>query len=118
MQFSYKKVKHLTVIKHLVSSPPDDKNKSYYTALAKQSHTYNEVLFISANIISFVVQTEQKADNKPPPIEHTSPNPSTPEKLSSILNNRTINNRIKDITHLLEPYKQIALTLSSPLSHI
>ena len=30
-------VKPLTVIKHLVSSPLDDKDKSYYTALSKQS---------------------------------------------------------------------------------
>ena len=45
-------VKPLTVIKHIVSSPLDDKDKSYYTALAKQSHSYNELLFISAKICS------------------------------------------------------------------
>ena len=53
-------VKPLTVIKHLVSSPFDDKDKSYYTALAKQSHSYNELLFISAKINSYMVQKEQK----------------------------------------------------------
>ena len=53
-------VKPLTVIKHLVSSPLDDKDTSYYTALSKQSHSYNELLFIAAKIISYMVQTEQK----------------------------------------------------------
>ena len=38
-------VKPLTVIKHLVSSPLDDKDNSYYTALAKQPHPSNEFLF-------------------------------------------------------------------------
>ena len=72
----------LTVIKHhLVSSPLDDKVKSYYTALSKQSYSYNELLFISAKIISYMVQTEQKAEHKQPPPEHTSPNRNTPEKL-------------------------------------
>ena len=32
-------VKPLTVIKHLVSSPLDDEDKSFYTALSKQSHS-------------------------------------------------------------------------------
>ena len=54
-------VKPLTVIKHLVSSPLDDKDKSYYTALSKQSYSYNELLkVISAKVISFMVQTEHK----------------------------------------------------------
>ena len=95
-------VKPLTVIKHLVFSSLDDKEKSYYTALAKQSHSYNDLLLISANIFSYMVQTEQKAEHKPLPIEHTSPIPNTPEKLSSVLNNRTL----RDITHLLDPYKR------------
>ena len=45
-----------------------------------------------------MVQSEQKAEPKPSPIEHTSPILNIPEKLSSVLNNRTI----KDITHLLD----------------
>ena len=45
-------VKSLTVIKHLVSSPLDDRDKFYHTALSKQSYSYNELLFISAKIIS------------------------------------------------------------------
>ena len=53
-------VKTLTVIKHLVSSPLDDKDKSYYNALSKQSYSYNELLFISAKVISYMVQAEQK----------------------------------------------------------
>ena len=51
-------VEPLTVIKHLVSSPLDDKDKSYYAALYKPTYSYNELLFISAKTISFVVQTE------------------------------------------------------------
>ena len=41
-------VKPLAVIKHLVSSPLDDKDISYYTDLSKQSHSYNELFFIAA----------------------------------------------------------------------
>ena len=48
-----------------------------------------------------MVQTERKAKHKPSPIEHTSPIRNTPDKLSSVLNNRTINH----ITHLLDPHK-------------
>ena len=62
-------VKPLTVIKHLVSSPLDDKDTSCYRALSKQSHSFNERLFIAAKTISFMVQTEQKrtySDHKSP----------------------------------------------------
>ena len=48
-------VKPLTVIKHLVSSPLDDKDKTYYTALYKQTNFFNELLFIAAKTISFFV---------------------------------------------------------------
>ena len=54
-------VKPLRVIKHLVSSPLDDKGKSYYTAPSKQSHSYNDLFFIFAKISSYMVQTEHKA---------------------------------------------------------
>ena len=66
-------VKPLTVKKQLVSSPLDEKDKSYYTALPKQSHSYNKLLFISAKIISYMVQTENKSAHKPPLVEHTPP---------------------------------------------
>ena len=93
----------LTVIKHLVSSsPPDDKDKSYYTALSKQSQSYNELLFISAKIISYMVRTENKSEHKLPLVEHTSPFCTTSDKLYSILNNRAH----RDITQLLDPYKR------------
>ena len=49
-----------------------------------------------------MVQTEHKAEDKPPHIEHTSPIRSTTEKHSSVLSNRTL----RDITHLLDPYKR------------
>ena len=48
-------VKPLTVIKHLVSSPLDDKDKSHYTAIYKQTYSYNELPFICAKTISFMV---------------------------------------------------------------
>ena len=73
----------VTVIKHLVSSPLNDKDKSYYNALAKQSHSYNKLLFISAKIMSSMVQTKNKAEHKPPPIENTPPIRNTPGKLIS-----------------------------------
>ena len=49
-----------------------------------------------------MVQTEQKAERKPPTTEHTSPIRNNPEKLSYVLNNRTL----REIDHLMEPYKQ------------
>ena len=91
-------VKPLTVIKHLVSSPLDDKDKSYYTALYKQSYSYRELLFISAKIISFMVQAEHETEHK----SHTSPIRNTPDKLSSVMINRTL----RDLTNLLDPYKR------------
>ena len=87
-------VKPLTVIKHLVSSPLDDKDKTYYTALYKQTYSYNELLFIAAKTISFMVQAKQKTDHK----SHSSPIKYTPDKLSSVSNNRTL----RDITNLLD----------------
>ena len=106
-------VKPSTVIKHLVSSPLDDKDISYYTALSKQSHSYNELLFIAAKIISFMVQTEQKhtySDHKSPtksPIKHSL---TTCEKLSTMLNNRTL----KYLTQMLDPCKRNPL--DSPIT--
>ena len=91
-------VKPLTVIKHLVSSPLDDNDKTYYTALYKQTYSYNELLFIAAKTISFMVQAGQKLEHKVP----SSPIKNTPGKLSSVLNNRTL----RDITNLLDPYKR------------
>ena len=62
-----------------------------------------------------MVQSEQKTEHEPPPIEHTSPIRNTPEKLSSVLNNRNI----KDVTHLLDTYKRnFSDTLITTLTHI
>ena len=91
-------VKPLTVIKHLVSSPLDDKDRTYYTALYKQTYSYNERLFFAAKTISFMVQAEQKNEHK----SHCSRIKNTPDKLSSDLNNRLL----RDITNLLDPYKR------------
>ena len=90
--------KHLTVIRHLVSSPLDDKDRTYYTAQYKQTYSYNELLFNSAKTISFMVQAEQKTEHK----LHSSPIKNAPDKLSSVLHNRTL----RDMTNLLEPYKR------------
>ena len=76
-------VKPLTVIKHLVSSPLDDKDKSYYTAVYKQTYSYNKLLYISAETIPFMVQAEHKTEHK----SLTSPIRNTPDNLSSIMSN-------------------------------
>ena len=91
-------VKPLTVFKHLVSSPLDDKDRTYYTSLYKQTYSYKELLFISAKTISFMVHAEQKTEHK----SHSSPLKNAPDKLSSVPNNRTL----RDMTNLLEPYKR------------
>ena len=83
--------------------------------LLQQSHSYNQLPFSSANIISYKVQTEHKAEHKPPPIEHTSPLRNIPEKFSSVLKNRTL----RDVTHLLESYKRNSSdSLITTLTHI
>ena len=86
-------VKPLTVIKHLVSSLLDDNDKPYYTALYKQTYSYNELLFISAISISFMVQAEHKTEHK----SQTSPIRNTPDKISSVMNNRTLRDIIRPI---------------------
>ena len=59
--------------------------------------------------------TEDKAEHEPPPNEHTSPIRNTFEKLSSVLNNRTL----RDITHILDPYKRNSSdSLITTLTHI
>ena len=104
-------VKPLTVIKHLVSSPLDDKDRTYYTGLYKQTYSYNELLFIAAKTISFMVQVEQKTEHK----SHSSPIKNTPDKLSSVLNNGLL----RDMPNLLDPYKQNpSETTITTLTHI
>ena len=71
---------------------------TYYTALHKQTYSYNELLFIAAETISLMVQAEQKSEHKVP----SSSIKNTPDKLSSVLNNRTL----RHITNLLDPYKR------------
>ena len=90
------------VINYLVSSPLNDKDTSYYTALSKQPHSYNDLLFFCAKVISYYVRTEINCEHKPPPFEHTSPIRNTLEKFSATLQNRTL----RDITQLLDPYKR------------
>ena len=104
-------VKPLIVIKHLVSSPLDDKDEKHYTAFYRQKYSYNELLFIAAKTNSFMVQAEQKSEHKLP----SSPVKNTPDKLSSVLNNRTL----RDMTNLLYPYKRTpSETPITTLTHI
>ena len=104
-------VKPLTVIKHLVSSPLDDKDKSYNTPLYKQTYSYNELLLFSAKTIPYIVPTEHKAEHK----SNTSPLRNTPDKLASVMNNRTLG----VITQLLEPFKRnLPDTPITTLTHI
>ena len=62
-----------------------------------------------------MVQTEHKAEHKPPPIEHTSPIRNPSEKFSSVLNNCTL----RDITHLWDSYKRnLSDSLITTLTYI
>ena len=58
-------VKPLTVITHLVSSPLDDKDRTYYTALYKQTYSYNELLFISAKLFLLWYKLNKKPNINP-----------------------------------------------------
>ena len=91
-------VKSLTVMKHLVSSPLDYKDTSYYTAFSKHSYSHIELLFISPKTISFMVKYENNTENKSPNVErHRSPSISSQtmsDKMSVLLNLRTL----RDIT--------------------
>ena len=103
-------VKPLTVIKHLVSTPLDDKDTLHYIALYEQSYSYNELSFIAAKVISYMVQAEQQLavqNEQRSYNDHNSPTKSpikqtTSEILATILNNRTF----KDLTQMLDPYKR------------
>ena len=49
-----------------------------------------------------MVQAKDKNAHKPSPIEHTSPIRNTPDRLSSVIQFQFI----RDITQLLDPYKE------------
>ena len=87
-------VESLAAFKHLVFSLLDDKDTSYYTALSKQSCSYNEFHFISAKVISFMVKPEQNVEQKS--IERRR-SPSRTSQ-SVMLNLRTL----RDITQRLD----------------
>ena len=85
--------KSLTVMKHLVSAPFNDKEKSYYTVISKQAYSYNELMFISAKIIAFMVNTEKaKSETQYTTPEHYTPKPptTTTDKLNNVLTSRTL----------------------------
>ena len=69
----------LTVIKHLVSAPLFDKQKSNYTVLSKQAYSYNELLFISAKVIAIMVKTEKTRSETQftTPVQYTPKQPTT-----------------------------------------
>ena len=95
--------KPLTNFKHLVSSPLDDQDTTYYTALYKQLYSYYE-FFISAIVISYMVKLEQKTEHKSSHFErHRSSSrtsQSTSDKMTVMLSFRTLRNR----TEKLEAY--------------
>ena len=92
--------KPLTVIKHLVSTPHTDKEKTYYTALSKQPYQYSELLFISAKVIAFMVKAEKAKSET----QYTTPKqytPKPPDKLNNVLTSRIL----RDLTSKLDPHK-------------
>ena len=99
-------VKPLSVFKHLVSSPLEDKDTSYYTALSKQSYSYKELLLISAKVISFMVKSEQNTNKKSTHFErHRFPSRNSSfltDKMTVMLSLRSI----EDMTEKFEPYKR------------
>ena len=89
--------KPLTVIEHLVSTPFTDKEKSFY-----RNNSYNELLFISAKVIAFMVKAEKGKSETP----YTTPGRNTPkppstttDKLNNVLTLRTL----RDLTYKLDP---------------
>ena len=97
--------KPLTVIKHLVSAPPNDNEKSYYTALSKQAFSYNELMFIPAQILAFMVKAEKaKVETQYTTPEHYTPKhpTTTTDKLNNVLTSRSL----RGLTYTLEPYEK------------
>ena len=95
--------KPLAVIKHLVSATLNDKDKSCYTALCKQSLSYNELLFISAKVIAFMVKTEKTRSET----QYTTPKQYTPKQPTTTidyLNNVLTSQTLRDLTYKLDPY--------------
>ena len=81
-----------------------------YSSL-KTTYSYNELPFFSEKISSFMVQAEHKPEHK----SHTSLIRNTPDKLSSVMNNRTL----RDLTNFLDPYKRnLPETPFTTLTHI
>ena len=93
--------KPLTIVKHLVSAPPNDEECSYYTVLSKQAFSYNEPLFIAAKVIAaFIVKT--KSQNTTPE-QYTLKQPTTTtDKLNNVFTSRTL----RDFIYKLDPYKK------------
>ena len=70
--------------------------KSYYTALSKQAHSYNELLFISAQVIAFMVKAQAaRAEIKSKFSGHY--NSQTPITTTDNLTN-VLNSTLRDIT--------------------
>ena len=94
--------KPLTAIKHLVSALLNDKEESYFTALSKQVDSSNELLFISAKVITFMVKAEKAISLQ----QYTTPEQYTPKqpttttgKPNKVLTSRTL----RDLTYKIYP---------------
>ena len=99
------------VVKPLTVFKLDDKVPFYYTALSKQSYSYNELLFISAKVITFMVISQQISEHKSTYMErervccHKSPSRTsrtTTDKRTVMLSLRNL----RDLTKKLEPYQR------------
>ena len=104
--------KPLIVIKHLVSAPLNDKEKSFYTALSKQAYSNNEVMLLSAKIIAFMVKAEKAKSETQyiTPEQYTPKQPTTTtNKLNNVLTSRTLRYKknpsdspLATLTHILD----------------
>ena len=130
-------VKPLSVFKHLGSSPLDDKNTSYYTALSlsKQPYSYNELLFISATVICSWISLNKKYKTNLSKLnaqDSSRTSQTTFDKLSVMLHLRTLRDKTQNLeprkrnpsdtpltalTQIIDCYERISKLLQSQIEH-
>ena len=88
--------KPLDVIKHIVFAPLNDKEKPYYKAPLKQAYSYSELMFISAQVIAFMVKAEKtKSDIQN--TTHGQYTPKQPTTTTDKLNNHLTSRTLRDL---------------------
>ena len=60
----------LPPLQHIASQPLGDSEKSYYYAITKKGYSYNELIFISSQLLSLLIKGNNKEHKK---IKHDSP---------------------------------------------